>query len=277
MPVNLVPLAKHRPTVARAQSLCDSMRPAEARALRVLMVVESSAGGTGRHVLDLAEGLALRGCDVHVIYSTIRLDKLFTERLSEIRGVRHLSLPIKTSPHPSDIKVVRAVRRYMKEFGPFDLIHGHSSKGGAIARLAAPGTGAKPFYTLHGLIMMDPLLPRWKWLFYLSIELALAFPTAKIIAVSPEEQRAAVGLGFGKSRVALIPNGVGKIRLTPRPEARKTMGVAGDAIVIGFVGRLVEQKAPEVLLEAFASTYKACGRARLALVGGGRLEPNMRD
>ncbi|HSU66335.1 MAG TPA: glycosyltransferase, partial [Tepidisphaeraceae bacterium] len=108
------------------------------------------------------------------------------------------------------------------------------------------------------------------------IELALAFPTAKIIAVSPEEQRAAVGLGFGKSRVTLIPNGVGKIRLTPRVEARRTMGVADDDIVIGFVGRLVEQKAPEVLIESFASTYKACDKARLALVGGGPLEPEMR-
>ena len=33
------------------------------------MVVESCGGGTGRHVLDLSEGLLERGCDVHLIYS----------------------------------------------------------------------------------------------------------------------------------------------------------------------------------------------------------------
>jgi glycosyltransferase involved in cell wall biosynthesis len=246
------------------------------RALRVLLVVESSAGGTGRHVLDLAEGLAARGCVVHVIYSTVRLDKLFTDRLAELKGVRHIALPIRTSPHPADLRIVRAVRRHMRQFGPFDIVHGHSSKGGAIARLAAFGTRAKAYYTLHGLIMMDPLLPRWKWLIYLSIELGLNTWTRRVIAVSPEEQRAAVGLGFGRSKVALVPNGVGDMRLAPRVDARRAMGVDDDAIVIGFVGRLVEQKAPEVLIEAFASAAKAQPKARLALVGNGPLESEMR-
>lgn len=246
------------------------------RKLRVLLIVESSAGGTGRHVLDLAEGLTARGCEVHVIYSTRRLDKLFTERLAELQGVRHVALPIRTSPHPADLKTVRAARRYMRQFGPFDIVHGHSSKGGAIARLAAFGTGAKAYYTLHGLIMMDPLLPRWKWLVYLSIELGLATWTRRIIAVSPEEQRAAIRLGFGKSKVVMVPNGIGQMRLTPRPAARQTMGVSDDDIVIGFVGRLVEQKAPEILIEAFAHTAKVQPKVRLALVGNGPLEEPMR-
>lgn len=251
--------------------------PERSRALRVLMIVESSAGGTGRHVLDLAEGLTARGCEVHVIYSTRRLDKLFTDRLGELQGVRHVALPIRTSPHPADVRIVRAVRRHMRQFGPFDIVHGHSSKGGAVARLAAFGTRAKAYYTLHGLIMMDPLLPRWKWLMYLSIELGLATWTRRVIAVSPEEQRAAIRLGFGKSRVVMVPNGIGQLRLTPRSEARRTMGTSDDAIVIGFVGRLVEQKAPEILIEAFALTARAQPRARLALVGNGPLESPMRE
>lgn len=248
----------------------------EQRALRVLLVVESSAGGTGRHVLDLAGGLTARGCVVDVIYSTRRLDRLFLDRLAELKGVRHVALPIRTGPHPADLKIVRAVRKHMRQFGPFDIVHGHSSKGGAVARLAAFGTRAKAYYTLHGLIMMDPLLPRWKWLMYLSIELGLATWTRRVIAVSPEEQRAAIRLKFGRSRVIMVPNGVGQMRLTPRADARRVMGVSDDAIVIGFVGRLVEQKAPEVLIEAFAATARIESRVRLALVGNGPLEAPMR-
>jgi glycosyltransferase involved in cell wall biosynthesis len=54
------------------------------------------------------------------------------------------------------------------------------------------------------------------------------------------------------------------------------MGVTDDAIVVGFVGRLVEQKAPEVLIEAFAATARMESRVRLALVGNGPLEAPMR-
>jgi glycosyltransferase involved in cell wall biosynthesis len=245
--------------------------------LKVLMIVESSGGGTGRHVLDLAEGLIARGVEVHVIYSPLRADRLFLDRLAKIDGLRTLSLPMRTGPHPRDIGVVRAVRRYLRAFGPFDAIHGHSSKGGAIARLAAFGTGVPALYTLHGLIMMDPSLARWKWLFYLAIELMLSRRTARIIAVSPEEARAAVRVGLGRSRVVTIPNGIGPLKLTPRHEARHIMGVDDDALVIGFVGRLVEQKAPEVLVRAFAATAKVAPHARLAMVGAGPLDKPLRE
>src|SRR5438046_4896025 len=123
---------------------------------------------------------------------------------------------MRTAPHPSDVGVFRAARRYLKAHGPFDAVHGHSSKGGAIARLAALGTGVGAFYTLHGLIMMDPGLAAWKRAFYLSIEIGLSLGTSRIVAVSPEEQRAAVRLGLGRSRVALVPNGIGPPQLAPR-------------------------------------------------------------
>jgi glycosyltransferase involved in cell wall biosynthesis len=248
-----------------------------AASLKVLMIVESSAAGTGRHVLDLADGLIARGVEVHVIYSPLRADRLFLDRLAEIDGLRTLALPMRTGPHPRDIAVVRAVRRYLRAYGPFDAIHGHSSKGGAVARLAAFGTGVPALYTLHGLIMMDPSLARWKWLFYLTIELMLSWRTARIIAVSPEEARAAARVGLGRWRVITIPNGIGPLKLTPRHQARRIMGVDDDALVIGFVGRLVEQKAPEVLVRAFAATAAVAPHARLAMVGAGPLDQALRD
>lgn len=258
-------------TAVERPSVIARLRPP-----RVLMVVESAGGGTGRHVLDLSEGLLRRGCDVHVIYSTGRVDAQFLAGLARLPDVRRLALPMRTSVHPSDWSTVRTVRRYARELGPFDAIHGHSSKGGAVARLAAFGTRAAAFYTLHGLIMMDPGLPRWKWLMYLTIELTLARRTSRVIAVSPEEARAAVRLGFGPSRVVLIPNGVRELNLTPRAEARRSLGVADDAILVGFVGRLVEQKAPEILIHAIARAVKVVPQARLVIVGDGPLGPPLR-
>ena len=244
---------------------------AVAKGLRVLMVVESSGGGTGRHVLDLAEGLDRTGCEVHVIYSPRRADSLFLSRLVELDGVCFTALDMHTGIHPADYAVARAIRRYRRTHGPFDIIHGHSSKGGALARLAGIGSGAAVFYTLHGLIMMDPGLARWKRAMYLGIELGLSLSTARIIAVSPEEARAAVRLRLGRERVVTIPNGVGSIQCTPRAEARRALGVDEANLLIGFVGRLVEQKAPHVLVQAFATVARELPHARLVMVGDGPL------
>lgn len=228
-------------------------------------------------MLDLADGLMARGCEVHLIYSTGRIDARFRDRLAELKNLPSLALPMRTTPHPADFGVVKTVRRYLKQHGPFDIVHGHSSKGGAIARLAALGTGAAAFYTLHGLIMMDPGLSRLKRSLYLAIELGLSLRTAKIIAVSPEEARAAVRIGLGKSRVVTVPNGVGPAQLTPRVEARRELALAEDAVAIGFIGRLVDQKAPHVLVEAFAATVAVVPAARLVMVGSGPLMEPLRE
>lgn len=250
--------------------------PAGTAQPRVLHIVESSAGGTGRHVLDLAEGMVARGCEVHLIWSSRRVDTMFRRRLEGLHGVRHMALPMRTSPHPMDAVTLWKIRRYMRRHGPFDIVHGHSSKGGALARLVVLLTRARAIYTLHGLIMMDPGLARVKKMVYTGIELLLALRTSCIIAVSPEEARAAVRLGLGRSRVRLIPNGVGPADLVHRQTARKTMGVCEDAVVIGFIGRFVEQKDPQVLLKGFATAAQQIPTARLALVGAGPLETSMR-
>ena len=121
------------PTPAPVVPRYDAIWAKRGRPLRILMVVESSAGGTGRHVLDLSEGLSVRGCEVHLIHSTRRIDKMFIERVASIKGLHRQGLPLRTAIHPEDIAATLAIRQYLKRLGPFDIIHGHSSKGGALA------------------------------------------------------------------------------------------------------------------------------------------------
>jgi glycosyltransferase involved in cell wall biosynthesis len=267
-------LDKHSHGVVHA---ADSSLATADRALRILLIVESSGAGTGRHVLDLASGLIARGCDVHLIYSTNRMDRAFSRRLADMRFLCKAVVPMRTSIHPQDILAVRSVFQYVRAAGPFDVIHGHSSKGGAIARLAAIIARVPAFYTLHGLIMMDPMLAGWKRFMYLSIERALALATSRIIAVSPEEARAAVALKLGRSRVVIVPNGVDKPELAPRSEARRAMEIPDDAVVAGFVGRLVVQKAPDVLLHAFARASASVPTACLAMIGSGPMDKRLRN
>jgi glycosyltransferase involved in cell wall biosynthesis len=106
---------------------------------------------------------------------------------------------------------------------------------------------------------------------YLAIERVLALRTQGIIAVSPEEERAATFIGLGGAKIRTIPNGLDQLDLASRESARRAMGVNEGEIVVGFVGRLVEQKAPEVLIKAFANVSIAVPNARLAMVGDGPL------
>jgi glycosyltransferase involved in cell wall biosynthesis len=249
--------------------------PAAAARRRALMVVESCGGGTGRHVADLSRGLVARGWEVHLLFSLGRVDNLFLDRLAGLDGVRCKPLPMRRGVHPSDLSVVRKARRYLRDEGPFHVVHGHSSKGGAVARLAAVGTGVPCFYTHHGFGADDPTMPRPKRLFYLAVERLLCPATSRVIAVSPEERRAAVRLGLGEARVVLVPNGVGASEAAPREQARATLGLAGRDLVVGFVGRFVPQKAPDVLLRAMARVVARVPGAKLAMVGDGPLRPEL--
>ena len=99
---------------------------------RILLVTEATAAGLARHVIDLGCGLARAGNDVRVIYSPLRVDGVFRrglERFSQL-GIEVAAVPMRRSPHPSDAVAAAAIRSYIKSHGPFDVIHGHSSKGG---------------------------------------------------------------------------------------------------------------------------------------------------
>jgi glycosyltransferase involved in cell wall biosynthesis/CelD/BcsL family acetyltransferase involved in cellulose biosynthesis len=248
------------------------------RPLRVLLVVESSGGGTGRHVLDLAGTLAARGCDVHLLYSPTRMDGVFAARLAALTDVQRVPLPMRRSVHPSDLLAVLKVRRYLREHGPFDVIHGHSSKGGAAARLAAIGTGCRAVYTPHGPVFLDPDMSHAKRLLYRGVEVALGAFTARVLAVAPEERRALIAAGIDAERTALVPNGITiPDGVVDRAALRKSLGLSDDTFAFGFVGRLIDAKAPDVLLAALAH---AAGRTsadiRLVMVGGGPIESRLR-
>jgi glycosyltransferase involved in cell wall biosynthesis len=63
----------------------------------------------------------------------------------------------------------------------------------------------------------------------------------------------------------------------PRARARDELDLPHNAVVVGFVGRLVEQKAPDVLLRAFARAVRSAPQLRLAVVGAGPLMAAMQE
>ena len=244
--------------------------------LRVLLVTQASGGGVGRHFLDLAQGLSAEGVHVTSLYAPRKLDTLFRTRLKAGGLPPMHEINMRRAIHPLDAVDLWRLIRMIRRLGPFDLIHGHSSKGGALARLAARRLGIPSVYTPHAVITLDPTLSSWERRVYGRIERWLAGRTGAIIAVSDDEADHLGELGIDARMVHLIPNGAPPIDFPSRDAARSRLGITPDEVVVGFVGRLSAQKAPELLLDAFASAFERNLTVRLAMVGSGPLDAAIR-
>jgi glycosyltransferase involved in cell wall biosynthesis len=244
---------------------------------RVCLVAEAAGGGVGRHFLDLASGLAERGVKVTAIYSPRRRDASFCDRLKHTSGVLFIELAMRRSVGPGDAADLWRLIRQIRSAGPFDLIHGHSSKGGALARLAARWLGIPVLYTPHAFITLDPTLPALKRRLYATAERWLAGWTAALIALSAEEESHARQLGIDPRIVHCVPNGIEPPEFSPRELVRSRLGFGPNEFVVGFVGRLTSQKAPEVTLEAFGKLVQQHPTAKLVVVGDGPLEAQVRQ
>jgi glycosyltransferase involved in cell wall biosynthesis len=84
-----------------------------------------------------------------------------------------------------------------------------------------------------------------------------------------------------EARLAVIPNCVDTQRFVPSPSrgvaARACWGVPEDALVIGTVGRLSEQKRPALLLALHNLLVRRFPNIYLVFIGGGPLEDALRD
>ncbi len=244
--------------------------------MRVAHIVEASFAGVGRHVLDHAAGQAARGHDVRVFYSPVRESAAFAEERSALSGaVSFHDVHLERSPSLSDLAALRSISAVCREHD-IEVVHGHSTKGGLITRLVR-GTFVRA-YTPNAVYSMNPELGDRARRVVRAIERALSHRTDLIVAVSSEEEAHLIDLGVDPSKVVVVPNGV-----PPAPErdakkrgaVRDALGLPLDAVVVGFVGRLSRQKAPEILLAAFESIAERFPDIHLAIIGTGELEPDI--
>ncbi len=245
--------------------------------LKILEVLEPSGGGSGRHFVDLCAGLKARGHTVTAVYSPVRAEARFVRELMGLDLAKVIALPMLRAVGPKDYASWRALERVIVADGPFDIIHGHSSKAGALTRLRLPGPHVPRIYTPHAFRTMDPTLSSKGRLIFGVIEGLLGrFLTDRLICVSQNEYDHALKLGIPASKLAVVVNGVGAMPNGRRAEIRSRFEIPQDALVFGFIGRLSAQKAPERLIAAFAAIAGALPQARLLIIGSGELEAEVR-
>lgn len=171
----------------------------------------------------------------------------------EVLTLRHMRpelAPLQASASAREI-------RTLLEVGGFDVVHTHSSKAGALGRLAARAAGVPGVvHTFHGFPFHDFQSPLRRAA-YIAAERRLGRITDRFIAVGVAVAAEAVRLGIAApERMRVIPVSVEArtVVQTPhtRARARQLLGLPELTPVIGTVGRIDAQKAPHHFVEALA-------------------------
>ena len=246
--------------------------------LKILEVVEATFAGVGRHVSDLCAALLARGHQVHLAYSSVRIEDRFARAIAALSDLRTFPVQLARAPAPSDVRAILSLRRYIRARGPFDVVHGHSSKGGAIARLAAVGLCSARVYTPHALRTLDPELSRGERMLYEFVERVLGRSlTAAFVGVAPEEAREARRLGIPPERTHVVPNGLVLPVMPDRAIVRASYGLDDGHVCLMWIGRLAPQKAPDRFVRLFSSLAGEFPEVRALMIGAGPLESRLGD
>ena len=142
----------------------------------------------------------------------------------------------------------------MRRFRPH-VVHTHTSKAGALGRLAAALCRVPVVvHTYHGHVF-DAYFSPLKTRFVVASERLLARGATALVAVTARVRRDVLARGIGGAdQVVVVSLGLDLDPLVAAParrgELRRELGLPADTPLVGIVARLVPIKAHEVFLQA---------------------------
>jgi glycosyltransferase involved in cell wall biosynthesis len=154
-----------------------------------------------------------------------------------------------------------------------DVVHTHSAKAGALGRVAARRVGARRVvHTMHGFPFHAFQSPATRAT-YVQIERSLSRLTDVYLAIGTGVAVEMIRRGLARpEQIRTIGPAVDPPTVITSPatraRARLLLGIRDDALVVGTVGRMDYQKAPEILIEAVS---RLTSQAMLVWAGDGPL------
>lgn len=233
------------------------------------MHIVQSPGGVERYILMLLKNMDLSKYD-NILVCSFDYDKEKFKDIviafEQLDMVREISLK-------KDIFSIINVRRIIKKYNP-DIVYMHSSKAGAIGRIANIGLKNKSIYNPHGWAF-NMECGNKKKLLYIYIEKVLSHFCNNIVAISDYEKKSAVIKKVCQSKkIEVINNGI-DIEKNLKIEScisRESLNIPLNAYVIGMVGRISKQKAPDIFIKAAALIKKVIPNAYFIIVGDGEMK-----
>lgn len=234
------------------------------RRIRVFQVLECGGpGGTGAQVAAICNGLDPERFEVGLVYATRGTDPLAYRAQAKGAVEAHYVPELTRELSPTlDAKALVALVRLFKARRP-DVVHAHSSKAGALARLAALAAGVpKVFYSPHGYGFLQRDRSKLARALYRSIERGASL-IGEIVAVSESEEALARPLAWGKPVHVVVDPYLGDPSPTLEPHA---------GLVLGSCGRITAARRPETFLNLAQRVTEHRPNARCVWIGGGDQE-----
>ena len=243
-------------------------------------------GGLARHVRKLAEGLAARGVDVHVLArgreeSPAEEDAggVLIHRVREPERPRDLGEFVAWIEHMNADMLAAGVE--LGDRFDFDIVHGHdwlvASAGDHLAkRFRAPlvvTIHATEFGRHQGFVDEHPQS------YIHGVERWMATRAERVITCSSYmREHVSDVFGLDETRVAVIPNGIDPSELVPVDDLdtlRGRFAAPAEKLVL-LVGRLVYEKGFQIALEALPALIERIGAVRFLVAGSGTAEEELR-
>lgn len=250
--------------------------------LRLLLVSEPGIDGVFRHVEVLTHYCQRQGVEVHLAYSDERGSGQLQKLLQTVRdaGGETLNLRVGNAPAPRDVPAFLRLRAFAQRLKP-DVIHGHSSKAGALVRMLRwTGWRGPIFYSPQAYYGLAPRPSRAKMALYNGLEKLLGGVGTTINISRDEADFARMTLHIPEEKIRVIHNTVDTAAFAPadaatRRQRRAELGLPADAVIVGFIGRSSFQKDPQGLYRAVAPVFAAHPELVLFHVGQGELDAEL--
>lgn len=218
-----------------------------------MLVHQPVQGGVARHVGDLARGLEAAGHEVLLCAPA---------PLPSAAG-RHIPLEMGRAVSPGrDLRSARDLVALIGRLGP-QLVHAHSSKAGAVARLARLAHPRMPVvYSPHGYAFAGHFDSELERRAYRYAEIGLSPLASRVIGVCEAEARLARSVGPPR-RVRVVHNGVAQA------EPIQVRAGRDRAPLVCTLTQLRPGKGVETLLDAVARLNGGAADSQLVVWGDG--------
>ncbi len=238
---------------------------------RILLVYQPVDGGVARHVADLCDGLSDAGHDVVLCGPAIPSASTLSRSVSA--DAHHVPLEMWRGIDPrAELTALSEFSRIVRALKP-DVIHAHSSKAGAIARLGKLMHPRIPvLYTPHGYAFAGFFERELERRAYREAERIMARLTQCVIAVCDAEAQLAASVG-PVDRIQVVHNGIEPNGSGPADPYIRELATRGP--VVCTLTQLRPGKGVETLIDALPSVVAHHPRAQIAIAGDGPLRSDL--